>query len=183
MDHQEKSDRVSKALDSFRIEIPSWGFANTGTRFGKFLQMAAANSIEEKFADAAEIHQLTGVTPTLGLHVEWDLPEGVDECAADSSAGKEIPDLRWLHQPQSFPGAGIQVRVDLQPGSRSAAEGSYAPSGLCGDCPATGIAGYFPVGFRWFELSGNAEYAAAHWLDGRDLQPGACGACSRISGC
>ena len=38
---------------------------------------AAANSIEEKFADAAEIHQLTGVTPTLGLHVEWDLPEGV----------------------------------------------------------------------------------------------------------
>jgi L-rhamnose isomerase/sugar isomerase len=77
VDQQEKSDRVSKALDSFRIEIPSWGFANTGTRFGKFMQVAAANSIEEKFADAAEIHQLTGVTPTLGLHVEWDLPEGV----------------------------------------------------------------------------------------------------------
>jgi L-rhamnose isomerase / sugar isomerase len=77
VDHQEKSDRVAKALDSFRIEIPSWGFANTGTRFGKFLQAAAANSIEEKFADAAEINQLTGFTPTLGLHVEWDLPEGV----------------------------------------------------------------------------------------------------------
>jgi L-rhamnose isomerase/sugar isomerase len=78
VDHQEKSDRVAKALDNFRIEIPSWGFANTGTRFGKFLQAAAANSIEEKFADAAEINQLTGVTPTLGLHVEWDLPEGVE---------------------------------------------------------------------------------------------------------
>ncbi len=76
MDHQEKTDRVTKALDNFRIELPSWGFANTGTRFGKFLQMGAANSIEEKFADAAEIHQLTGITPTLGLHVEWDLPEG-----------------------------------------------------------------------------------------------------------
>ncbi len=77
VNHQEKTERVAKALDSFRIEIPSWGFANTGTRFGKFMQSAAAGSIEEKFADAAEIHQLTGVTPTMGLHVEWDLPEGV----------------------------------------------------------------------------------------------------------
>ncbi len=77
MDQHEKTERVSKALDHFRIEIPSWGFANTGTRFGKFLQVAAANSIEEKFADAAEIHRITGVTPTMGLHVEWDLPEGV----------------------------------------------------------------------------------------------------------
>ena len=36
-----------KALDSFRIEIPSWGFANTGTRFGKFVQSAAALTLEE----------------------------------------------------------------------------------------------------------------------------------------
>jgi L-rhamnose isomerase/sugar isomerase len=66
-----------KALDSFRIEIPSWGFANTGTRFGKFVQAAAASTIEEKFADAAEVNRLTGVTPTVALHVLWDLPNGV----------------------------------------------------------------------------------------------------------
>ena len=77
MDQQQKMERVARALDRLQIEIPSWGFANTGTRFGKFLQSAAATSIEEKFADAAQIHQLTGVTPTLGLHVDWDLPEGV----------------------------------------------------------------------------------------------------------
>src|SRR6202789_3227557 len=81
--------RVFQALDSFRIEIPSWGFANTGTRFGKFMQVAAANSIEEKFADAAEIHQLTGVTPTLGLHVEWDLPEGVASVPRVRALGKK----------------------------------------------------------------------------------------------
>jgi L-rhamnose isomerase/sugar isomerase len=69
--------RVFQALDSFRIEIPSWGFANTGTRFGKFAQAAAATSIEEKFADAAEVNRLTGVTPTLALHVLWDLPNGL----------------------------------------------------------------------------------------------------------
>ena len=81
MKHSESAifDLALKALDSFRIEIPSWGFANTGTRFGKFVQAAAASTIEEKFADAAEVNRLTGVTPTLALHVLWDLPNGVDD--------------------------------------------------------------------------------------------------------
>ena len=70
-------DRAVQALDAFQIEIPSWGFANTGTRFGKFVQAAAASTIEEKFADAAEVNRLTGVTPTMALHVLWDLPNGV----------------------------------------------------------------------------------------------------------
>lgn len=74
-------DRINRALDSFRIELPSWGFANTGTRFGKFLQAEAATSIEEKFADAAEVHSLTGACPTLALHVLWDLPNGIGDAA------------------------------------------------------------------------------------------------------
>src|ERR1700742_2035575 len=74
--------RVFDALDTFAIEIPSWGFANTGTRFGKFLQAAAATCIEEKFADAAEVHKLTGATPTMALHVLWDLPRGLEDIAA-----------------------------------------------------------------------------------------------------
>src|SRR5271170_7091198 len=76
------ADRIAQALDRFSIEIPSWGFANTGTRFGKFLQPAAATSIEEKFADAAQVNALTGVNPTLALHVEWDLPNGTDDVPA-----------------------------------------------------------------------------------------------------
>jgi L-rhamnose isomerase/sugar isomerase len=81
MTPQQTADRVFAALDAFRIEIPSWGFANTGTRFGKFIQPAAANSIEEKFADAAEVNRLTGATPTLALHVLWDLPNGLADAA------------------------------------------------------------------------------------------------------
>src|ERR1700742_3062864 len=69
-------------LNRFTIEIPSWGFANTGTRFGKFLQLGAATSLEEKFADAAQVHALTGVTPSMALHVLWDLPNGVADVAA-----------------------------------------------------------------------------------------------------
>jgi len=81
MGQPEQLERVWKALDGFQIEIPSWGFANTGTRFGKFLQPAAASTIEEKFADAAQVHALTGVSPTMALHVEWDLPNGVTDAA------------------------------------------------------------------------------------------------------
>src|SRR5271170_3984705 len=78
MTQRAKSEElVAGALDSFRIELPSWGFANTGTRFGKFLQPAAAATIEEKFSDAGEVHRLTGVCPTIALHVLWDLPDGM----------------------------------------------------------------------------------------------------------
>ena len=74
-------DGALRALDRFQIEIPSWGFANTGTRFGKFLQAGAATNLEEKFADAAQVHALTGVTPQLALHVLWDLPGGTADAA------------------------------------------------------------------------------------------------------
>lgn len=74
--------RVFNALDGFRIEVPSWGFANTGTRFGKFVQAAAATTIEEKFADAAQVNNLTGASPTVALHVLWDLPGGVADAPA-----------------------------------------------------------------------------------------------------
>jgi L-rhamnose isomerase/sugar isomerase len=73
----EIAQRIFPALEHFRIEIPSWGFANTGTRFGKFIQAGAATTIEEKFSDAAQVHSLTGVCPTLALHVLWDFPDGL----------------------------------------------------------------------------------------------------------
>jgi L-rhamnose isomerase/sugar isomerase len=72
------SKKIVDALEAFRIELPSWGFANTGTRFGKFIQPAAATTVEEKFSDAGQVHLLTGVCPTVALHVLWDFPDGVD---------------------------------------------------------------------------------------------------------
>jgi L-rhamnose isomerase / sugar isomerase len=75
------AETVFRALDSLKIEIPSWGFANTGTRFGKFIQPAAATCIEEKFSDAGEVHRLTGSCPAMALHVQWDVPNGVRDVA------------------------------------------------------------------------------------------------------
>ncbi len=75
------ADAVHGALESLRIEIPSWGFANTGTRFGKYIQTAAATTIEEKFEDAGQVNTMTGVCPSMALHVLWDLPNGKDSAS------------------------------------------------------------------------------------------------------
>jgi L-rhamnose isomerase / sugar isomerase len=63
---------VLSALDRFTLETPSWGYSDTGTRFGKFLQDAAAIDVYDKFADAGQVHGVTGCCPTVAVHVLWD---------------------------------------------------------------------------------------------------------------
>ena len=76
-------EQLFARLDEFKIETPSWGYADTGTRFGKFLQPAAASTIEEKLADAGIVHKFTGCCPSVAVHVLWDFSIGVD--AADTA--------------------------------------------------------------------------------------------------
>ncbi|MCK6475432.1 MAG: L-rhamnose isomerase [Phycisphaerales bacterium] len=68
--------QLSSRLDRFEIETPSWGYADTGTRFGKFLQDAAALTIHDKLADAGHVHTLTGCCPSVAVHVLWDFTPG-----------------------------------------------------------------------------------------------------------
>jgi L-rhamnose isomerase/sugar isomerase len=91
----DKTALVVDALNAFQIELPSWGFANTGTRFGKFLQPAAATTPEEKFSDAAQVHRCTGVCPSIALHVLWDFPSDVQRLSAQYGvrAGAINPNL------------------------------------------------------------------------------------------
>lgn len=70
---------AEERLRSFTVEVPSWGFSDTGTRFGKFHQPAAAITIEDKLDDAGQVHAFTGVTPTVAVHVLWDFPDGFDK--------------------------------------------------------------------------------------------------------
>lgn len=77
-----QTEAALRALDSFAIELPSWGFANTGTRFGKFIQLSAATTTAEKIADAAAVHRFTGCCPSVAVHVLWDFPGGVADVPA-----------------------------------------------------------------------------------------------------
>ena len=78
-------DRALSALDRFRIELPSWGFADTGTRFGKFFQDAAASNLDEKLHDAGHVHKLTAACPTVAVHVLWDFEDASDPSSADKT--------------------------------------------------------------------------------------------------
>jgi L-rhamnose isomerase / sugar isomerase len=99
----EKNDnKTVKSLDHFRIELPSWGFANTGTRFGKFIQPAAASTIEEKLSDAGEVHRLTGACPTVALHVLWDFKDGVSSVDEVRQAAKKYGVLPGSINPNVF---------------------------------------------------------------------------------
>jgi hypothetical protein len=80
---------VFRALDGFNIELPSWGFANTGTRFGKFVQAAAATSTDDKFADAGQVHKVTGCCPSVAVHVLWDFPQGTKSVGMVEAAAKK----------------------------------------------------------------------------------------------
>ncbi|NLE28253.1 MAG: TIM barrel protein, partial [Phycisphaerae bacterium] len=72
------AEKIIDELKSLHIEVPSWAFAETGTRFGKFYQKGAAATIEEKIADAAMVHKLTGICPSVAVHVLWDFPKGAN---------------------------------------------------------------------------------------------------------
>ena len=65
-------DGVKSALKAQRIETPSWGYADSGTRFKVFSQPGAARTPFEKIADAAQAHAFTGIAPSVALHIPWD---------------------------------------------------------------------------------------------------------------
>ncbi|MFC4640341.1 L-rhamnose isomerase [Deinococcus hohokamensis] len=67
------------ALSQQRIETPSWGYGNSGTRFKTFSAPGAARDVFEKIADAAEVHRLTGIAPSVALHIPWDEVEDYGE--------------------------------------------------------------------------------------------------------
>jgi L-rhamnose isomerase/sugar isomerase len=63
---------IEDRLRTQRIETPSWGYGNSGTRFKIFPQQGVPRDPFEKLADAAEVHRLTGVCPSVAVHIPWD---------------------------------------------------------------------------------------------------------------
>jgi L-rhamnose isomerase/sugar isomerase len=76
-----EEDQIFDALASQAIETPSWGYGNSGTRFKTFAAPGAARTIWEKIDDAAEVHRLTGIAPSIALHIPWDKVSDYSELA------------------------------------------------------------------------------------------------------
>ena len=77
---------VKNALRAQRIELPSWAFGNTGTRFKVFAQPGVPRTAQEKIDDAAQVHKFTGVAPTVAVHIPWDKVDDYAELAAYAAA-------------------------------------------------------------------------------------------------
>jgi L-rhamnose isomerase/sugar isomerase len=77
---------VKAALKSQTVETPSWAYGNSGTRFKVFAQQGVPRDPWEKLADAAKVHEFTGVAPTVALHIPWDK---VDDYAALAKYAEE----------------------------------------------------------------------------------------------
>ena len=72
---------IGAQLKAQRIELPSWAFGNSGTRFKVFAQAGVPRNPYEKIADAAEVHRYTGVAPSVALHIPWDQVDDFEDLA------------------------------------------------------------------------------------------------------
>ena len=68
-------DSITGTLERQAIELPSWAFGNSGTRFRVFTTPGTPRTPQEKIADAAQVHAVTGLAPTVALHIPWDRVE------------------------------------------------------------------------------------------------------------
>jgi L-rhamnose isomerase/sugar isomerase len=66
---------IGDQLDALAIEVPSWAYGNSGTRFKVFGTPGTPRTVEEKIADAAQVNTMTGLAPSVALHIPWDLVE------------------------------------------------------------------------------------------------------------
>src|SRR6266498_1281363 len=80
---------VKAALKRQRIETPSWGYANSGTRFKAFAWPGAATTTRQKLDDAAMVHKMTGIAPSVAIHIPWDKPDGTDYAGQDNLRGRK----------------------------------------------------------------------------------------------
>ncbi|MFF4302837.1 L-rhamnose isomerase [Streptomyces sp. NPDC001601] len=80
---------VKAALKTQAVETPSWAYGNSGTRFKVFAQQGVPRSPKEKLDDAAQVHAVTGVAPTVALHIPWDKVDGPDGYAGLAKHAEE----------------------------------------------------------------------------------------------
>jgi L-rhamnose isomerase/sugar isomerase len=77
---------VERRLSELVIETPSWGYGDSGTRFGVFPQPGRPRDIRERVEDAAEVHRLTGTAGAVAMHFPWDAVEDYGELRAHVEA-------------------------------------------------------------------------------------------------
>jgi len=145
-----QSDAVQKRLSMLEIETPSWGFADSGTRFGVFPQAEPPLDVFERVNDAALVHRLTGTAPAVALHFPWDavddlgsLHAHIETCGLRAGAvnpkSSKTPTIVWDRS---------------QPRSRDQGESRRAPPGMRAYRSRTWLFGSIALAGRRHQLRG-----------------------------
>src|SRR6478609_1427167 len=89
---------IASRLAQQAIELPSWAFGNSGTRFKVFSTPGTPRTVEEKIADAARVHELTGLAPSVALHIPWDRVDDFDKFGSLTHVDERIRAKAVAHQ-------------------------------------------------------------------------------------
>jgi L-rhamnose isomerase/sugar isomerase len=113
-------DQLIGRISKLQIATPSWGYGNSGTRFKTFAQAGAARTIHEKISDAGIVNRLTGVCPTVAVHIPWDRVDdwdGLRQFAAQQGVaiGAVNPNLfqadEYMLGSLAHPSAAVRARA------------------------------------------------------------------------
>ena len=118
---------VKDALKNHQIELPSWAFGNSGTRFKVFGQPGVPRNPYEKASDAAQVHKYTGVAPSMAVHIPWDK---VDDYEALAVHAKNNGISIGTVNSNVFQDDDYKLGSVCNPDPRVAQEGPRPPAGV-----------------------------------------------------
>ena len=154
---------VEARLKAQRVETPSWGYADSGTRFGVFRQAGAPRTVFEKFEDAAQAHKHTGIAPSVAVHIPWDAGADWKELADFAQAQRRSRLARSI--PMCFRILIIVLAAWAAPGPICPRPRRRPHTGVCGHYECGRFPQRFPCGLPTAPtFPGQASYEAAQAL-------------------
>ena len=149
---------IKQELRQQWIETPSWAYGNTGTRFKVFRNPGAARDPYEKIADAAQVHRLTGVAPSVALHIPWDR---VDDYSKLAEHAAELGIVSAPSTPTCSRTTSTASAASATPIPRCAGRRPTICSSAWTSCGAVGSPIGKPVVRRRHQLPGPGRYQGA----------------------
>jgi L-rhamnose isomerase/sugar isomerase len=154
-------EAIRSELEALAIEVPSWAYGNSGTRFKVFGTPGTPRTVQEKIADAAQVHRFTGLAPTVALHIPWDM---TDDFTALRTYAEDLG-VSSDSQQQHLPGRRLQAGQPHQLRPEDPAEGSRAQPRLPGDHATDRLTRPQDLACRRHQLPGQGDMRARQdWL-------------------
>lgn len=128
-------EQVKAKLKALSIETPSWGYGDSGTRFKVFQKTGVPRDPFEKLEDAAQVHAVTGLCPSVAIHIPWDTVDNYGKLRSHAeSLGLQIG---AESQPVSRRGLHARQCHQCRPGHPP--QGHQPFAGMRGYCEGNGL--------------------------------------------